>query len=119
LRDYGISVTIDNFGRGYSSLSFLQNFPVNALKIGRSFVREIEEDHGQICVADGIAMMAKGLNLKVVGAGVENLNQLDYLRNLGCHEVQGYLYSKPISAQETLSLLKACPTNGPHFTLPN
>ena len=119
LRDYGVSVTIDNFGRGYSSLSFLQNFPVNALKIGRSFVREIEEDHGQICVADGIAMMAKGLNLRVVGAGVENLTQLDYLRNLGCHEVQGYLYSEPISAQDTLSLLKACPSNGPHFTLPN
>ncbi len=119
LRDYGISVTIDNFGRGYSSLSFLQNFPVNALKIGRSFVREIEEDSDHICVADGIAMMAKGLNLKVVGAGVENLNQLDYLRNLGCREVQGYIYSEAISAQDTLTLLKACPTNGPHFTLPN
>ncbi|MDX2495478.1 MAG: EAL domain-containing protein [Desulfuromusa sp.] len=119
LRDYGVSVTIDNFGRGYSSLSYLQNFPVNTLKIDRSFVREIEEGQNQTCMADGIAMMAKGMNLNVVGAGVENLHQLDYLRNLGCHEVQGYLYSEAISAQETLNLLKNRPNEGPHFTLPN
>jgi len=119
LQDYGVSVTIDDFGRGYSSLSYLQNFPVNTLKIGRSFVREIEEGSDQTCIADGIAMMAKGLNLKVVGSGVENLNQLDYLRNLGCREVQGYLYSEAISAQDTLTLLKTCPPTGPHFALPN
>jgi len=64
-------------------------------------------------------MMAKGLRLNVVGAGVENLHQLDYLRNLGCHEVQGYLYSEAISAQETLNLLENRPSEGPHFTLPN
>ena len=119
LRNYGVSVTIDDFGRGYSSLSYLQNFPVNTLKIGRSFVREIDEDHEQTCVADGIAMMAKGMNLNVVGSGVENLNQLDYLRNLGCREVQGYLFSEALSAQDTLTLLKTCPTTGPHFALPN
>ncbi len=119
LSDYGVSVTIDGFGRGHSSLSYLQHFPVNTLKIDRSFVREIEEGKNQNCIADGIAMMAKGLKLNVVGSGVENLHQLDYLRNLGCHEVQGYLYSEAISAQETFSLLETRPSEGPHFKLPH
>ncbi|MCK5826058.1 MAG: EAL domain-containing protein [Desulfuromusa sp.] len=119
LSDYGVSVTIDSFGRSHSSLSYLQSFPVNTLKIDRSFVREIEEGKNQNCIANGIAMMAKGLNLNVVGSGVENLHQLDYLRNLGCNEVQGYLYSEAISAQETLNLLENRPSEGPHFRLPH
>ncbi len=119
LRDFGVSVTIDDFGRGYTSLSYLQNLPINTLKIDRSFVREIEEKQNQTCIADGIAMMAKGLNLNVVGAGVENLLQLDYLRNLGCREVQGYLYSEAIPAQEAMNLLKTRPSVGPHFNLPH
>ncbi len=119
LRDFGVSVTIDDFGRGYSSLSYLQNLPINTLKIDRSFVREIEENQHQTCIADGIAMMAKGLNLNVVGAGVENLHQLDYLRNLGCREVQGYLYSEAISAQNAMTLLKNRSVDGPHFILPH
>ena len=119
LSDYGVSVTIDGFGRSQSALSYLQNFPVDTLKIDRSFVREIEEGNNQNCIADGIAMMAKGLKLNVVGSGVENLHQLDYLRNLGCHEVQGYLYSEAISAQDTFSLLKNRPSEGPHFKLPH
>jgi len=119
LQDFGVSVTIDDFGRGYSSLSYLRNLPINTLKIDRSFVREIEESQNQPCIADGIAMMAKGLKLNVVGSGVENLLQLDYLKNLGCHEVQGYLYSEAISAQETMTLLQNCPNEGPHFILPH
>ena len=119
LQDFGVAVTIDDFGRGYSSLSYLRNLPINTLKIDRSFVREIEESQNQPCIADGIAMMAKGLKLNVVGSGVENLLQLDYLKNLGCHEVQGYLYSEAISAQETMTLLQNCPNEGPHFILPH
>ncbi len=119
LSDYGVSVTIDSFGRSHSSFSYLQNFPVNTLKIDRSFVREIEEGKSENCIADGIAMMAKGLKLNVVGSGVENLHQLDYLRNLGCDEVQGYLYSEAISAQETFKLLENRPSEGPHFRLPH
>jgi len=119
LSAFGVSVTIDGFGRGHSSLSYLQNFPVNSLKIDRSFVREIEEGQKQTCIADGIAMMAKGLKLNVIGSGVENLYQLDYLRNLGCNEVQGYLYSEAISAQETLDLLENQPSEGLQFKLVN
>ncbi len=119
LSDYGVSVTIDSFGRGHSSLSYLQDFPVNTLKIDRSFIREIEEGKNQNRIVDGIAMMAKGLKLNVVGSGVENLHQLNYLRDLGCNEVQGYLYSKAISAQETFNLLESRSSDGPHFRLPH
>lgn len=118
LREYGISVAIDGFGRGYSSLSYLQNFPVNTLKIDRSFVREIEQDHQKSRIVDAIAMMAKGLNLHMVAEGVENLLQLDYVRNLGCSEVQGYLYGKALPAQDTLAILSEGPAAGPHFILP-
>ncbi|WP_303722453.1 bifunctional diguanylate cyclase/phosphodiesterase [Malonomonas rubra] len=119
LREYGFSVAIDDFGRGYSSLSYLQNFPVNTLKIDRSFVREIQEESKESCVVNAIAMMAKGLNLHIVAEGVENLLQLDYLRNLGCCEVQGYLYGKALSASDTLAIFSERPAEGPHFILPN
>jgi len=119
LKEYGFSVAIDDFGRGYSSLSYLQNFPVNTLKIDRSFVREIEDGQSESCVVDAIAMMAKGLNLHMVAEGVENLLQLDYLRNLGCNEVQGHLYGKALSARETLAIFNDRPAAGPHFILPD
>ena len=119
LRDFGVSIAIDDFGRGYSSLSYLQNFPVNTLKIDRSFVREIEETKTENCIVDAIAMMGKGLNLHMVAEGVENLLQLDYLRNLGIHEVQGYLFGEAVSASETLRMLVARPSEGPHFVLPD
>lgn len=118
LQDYGLSVAIDDFGRGYSSLSYLQNMPINTLKIDRSFVRDIDEDNKQALVVDGIAMMAKGLNLNLVAEGVENLTQLDYVKKLGCHEVQGYLYGEAISAQDAMTMMKTRPSRGPHFTLP-
>lgn len=119
LREFGISVAIDDFGRGYSSLSYLQNFPVNTLKIDRSFVREIEGNQSESCIVDAIAMMAKGLNLHMVAEGVENLQQLNYLRNLGCREVQGHLYGKALPAQDTFDILSGRPAEGPHFILPD
>lgn len=119
LRDYGVSVTIDDFGRGYSSLSYLQNIPVNTLKIDRSFVRDIDENQTQALVVDGIAMMAKGLKLNLVAEGVENLLQLKYVRDLGCQEVQGYLYGEAVSAQEATTIMKSRPGDGPHFNLPH
>lgn len=117
LRDSGVSVAIDDFGRGYSSLSYLRSMPVNTLKIDRAFVRDIDDDCQQARVVDGIAMMAKGLNLNLVAEGVENLGQLDYLKKLGCQEVQGYLYGKAVSAQETMTMLMTRPSEGPHFNL--
>ena len=119
LRELGVSIAIDDFGRGYTSLSYLQNLPINTLKIDRSFVREIEEVPTATCIVDAIAMMAKGLNLHVVAEGVENLLQLDYLRNLGCHEVQGFLYGEALSAKDTMKMLVTRPGEGPHFVLPD
>ena len=119
LRDFGVSIAIDDFGRGYSSLSSLQNFPVSTLKIDRSFVREIEEELPMARAVDAIAMMAKGLNLHMAAEGVENLWQLDYLRKLGCKEVQGYLYGKALPAQEAFAFLNSQPAEGPHFILPD
>ncbi len=117
LRNFGVSVTLDDFGRGHSSFSYLQNFPVNTLKIDRSFVREIDEHHRQPFVADGIAMLARGMNLNLAAEGVENQTQLKYLRDLGCQEVQGYLYAEAVDAKATLEMLKSSSPDGPHFTL--
>jgi diguanylate cyclase (GGDEF)-like protein/PAS domain S-box-containing protein len=119
LQDYGVSVAIDDFGRGYSSLSYLQNMPINTLKIDRSFIRDIDESSSRARVVDGIAMMAKGLNLNLVAEGVENLIQLAYVKKLGCHEVQGYLYGEAVSAQAAMTMMQTRPSSGPHFTLPH
>ena len=119
LRDYGVSVAIDGFGRGYSSLGYLRDIPVNTLKIDRSFIRDIDESHQPARIVDGIAMMAKGLRLNLVAEGVENLLQLNYVRNLGCKEVQGYLYGEAISAQAAMTMMQTRPTEGPHFILPH
>ncbi len=118
LRDYGVTVAIDDFGRGYSSLSYLQSMPINTLKIDRSFVRDIEVEHQQAKVVDGIAMMAKGLNLNLIAEGVENLLQLDYVKRLGCHEVQGYLYGKAVSAQDAMTMMQTQSDKKTLFTLP-
>lgn len=101
----GITIAIDDFGTGYSSLSYLQKFPVNTLKIDRSFVKDIEPDTTETCIVDAIASMAKGLKLHMVAEGVETVAQLNYLKNLGCVEVQGFLFGKPQSAQATLELM--------------
>ncbi len=119
LRDYGVSVAIDDFGRGYSSLAYLQDIPINTLKIDRSFVRDIDGDQRHSRIVDGIAMMAKGLNLNLVAEGVENLQQLEYVRNLGCREVQGYLYGEAISASAAMNMMQTRPEQGPHFILPH
>lgn len=117
LRAFGVSVTLDDFGRGHSSFAYLQNFPVNTLKIDRSFVREISDRNKQPVVADGIAMLAKGMNLKLAAEGVENEQQLRHLQELGCREVQGHLYAEAVDAMATLAILKSGPPEGPHFLL--
>ncbi len=102
----GISIAIDDFGTGYSSLSYLQDFPVNTLKIDRSFVKDIESETKETCIVDAIAAMAKGLKLHMVAEGVETVAQLNYIKNLGCVEIQGFLFGKPQSAQTTFDLMR-------------
>lgn len=109
----GVSVAIDDFGCGHSSLNYLRDYPVNTLMIDRSFVRDITQDVGRARIADGIAMMARGLNLTLMAKGVENLIQLEHLRQLGCHEVQGYLYGEAVSADAAFTLLCTHPNLAP------
>ncbi len=106
----GVSVVIDDFGCGHSSLNYLRDYPVNTLMIDRSFVRDITQGVERTRIVDGIAMMARGLNLTLMAKGVENLIQLEHLRQLGCHEVQGYLYGEAVSADVAFALLCTHPS---------
>lgn len=105
LKAIGVSLAIDDFGTGYSSLAYLRQFPLDALKIDRSFVSDLPaSDAAAIC--DAIISMARSLHLRVVAEGVENISQLEYLTGRLCHEIQGYYFSKPLPANEFDALLK-------------
>ena len=106
LKIRGISLAIDDFGTGYSSLSYLQHFPVNTLKIDKSFVASINVNKGGTSIVDAIVAMAQGLNLNLIAEGVETDPQLDYLRSLGCAEIQGWLFGKAESEQVTRKMLE-------------
>jgi len=105
LRELGTTIAIDDFGTGYSSLSYLKRFPVDRLKIDRSFVRDIPEDANDIALAKAIVALGHSLNLSVVAEGVETQAQRELLTSIGCDEMQGFLYSAPRTASELASLL--------------
>jgi len=106
LRDLGVKLAIDDFGTGYSSLSYLKRFPVDYVKIDQSFIRGLGEGSEDAAITRAIIAMAHSLELKVVAEGVENQEQLDFLKAQGCDEVQGYLISRPVAAQELMRLLR-------------
>jgi EAL domain-containing protein (putative c-di-GMP-specific phosphodiesterase class I) len=105
LRALGVSVAIDDFGIGYSSLGRLNDFPVNRLKIDRSFVQGVGNGGRPAPLVAAILSMAKALGLDVVAEGVEDFNQLLHLQDQHCNEVQGYLLSKPLQAEQVTELL--------------
>ena len=106
LKATGISIAMDDFGTGYSSLSYLRRLPIDIVKIDQSFVREIPDNHEDALIAQAIIAMTHSLNLSVVVEGVENVRQLNFFRQLGCHVIQGFLFSKPVPPEELLELLE-------------
>jgi diguanylate cyclase (GGDEF)-like protein len=100
LKKMGVKLAIDDFGTGYSSLAYLKLFPIDHLKIDRSFVFNISSDKNDAAIAASVVVLAHSMNLKVVAEGVETVEQLDILREQGCDFVQGYFFSKPVSAKE-------------------
>ena len=105
LKDAGIRVSIDDFGTGYSSLSYVRQFPIDALKIDRSFVRNLHMDKDDAAICGAIIAMAKQLSLHVIAEGVELEEQRKFLIQSGCHEAQGFLFSEPMPASDFEKLL--------------
>jgi len=104
---FGLKLSIDDFGTGYSSLSYLKRFPIDALKIDRSFVMDVTSNPDDAAIATAIILMGHSLKLKVVAEGVETENQLAFLKVLQCNEAQGYLFSPPVPAEKAAGLLAA------------
>ncbi|KJU86685.1 PAS/PAC sensor-containing diguanylate cyclase/phosphodiesterase [Candidatus Magnetobacterium bavaricum] len=106
IKNMGIHIAIDDFGMGYSSLSYLKRFPIDRLKIDRSFVNDINTDPDDAAIATAIIAMAHSLKLKVTAEGVETTEQLEFLRRLNCDEAQGYLFSRPLVPEKFSEFLQ-------------
>ena len=105
LREMGVSVSLDDFGTGYSSLSQLRGLPIDRLKIDRSFVAELPGDGSSAAIAGAVVDLANAMGLGVVAEGVETRQQLEFLQARGCHEVQGFLFCRPLPAEECRGVL--------------
>ena len=100
LRSLGCGISIDDFGTGYSSLSYLKNFPVTILKIDRSFVRDLSHNSGDRAIAQSVVSLATNLDMKTVAEGVEEPEQLEILKQIGCTYIQGFIHSRPVPADQ-------------------
>lgn len=105
LQAMGVKVAIDDFGTGYSSLSYLKHFPVNALKIDRCFIQDVTSDRHDATISLAIIDLAHSLSLEVVAEGVETFEQIEFLREHGCDQVQGYFFSPPLPVAEFEKML--------------
>jgi EAL domain-containing protein (putative c-di-GMP-specific phosphodiesterase class I) len=97
LKEMGIKIAVDDFGTGYSSLAYLKRFPIDVLKIDRTFIRDLSVDSDSLAIVTAITALAKSLNLTIVAEGVETKEQLDYLCTKKCDRAQGFLISRPLN----------------------
>ena len=104
LKSLGVKLAVDDFGTGYSSMAYLSNFPIDTLKIDRSFVNKIAEPEGS-AIVQAIITLAHSLGLNVTGEGIESQDQLRHLQTLGCHEGQGYYFSRPVTGDAMAGML--------------
>jgi diguanylate cyclase (GGDEF)-like protein len=106
LKKLGVRISIDDFGTGYSSLYYLKRFPIDKLKIDRSFVNDVLTDRNDAAIVSGISAMARNLNLTVTAEGVESAGQVAFLKELKCQEGQGYFFSRPVPPEQFISLFE-------------
>jgi EAL domain-containing protein (putative c-di-GMP-specific phosphodiesterase class I) len=107
LKQLGVTLSLDDFGTGYSSLNYLVRFPLDYLKIDRSFVQNIPHDCSNLSVTTAIIALAKMLNLKVIAEGIENIEQHNFLRLNGCDEAQGFMFSRPVAPDVITEILQS------------
>jgi EAL domain-containing protein (putative c-di-GMP-specific phosphodiesterase class I) len=114
VKSMGVKCSIDDFGVGFSNLGYLGTLPIDKIKIDKSFVRRINSPDGKAALVVGIIALARGLGLEVVAEGVETKEELDFLRKHGCDQIQGFLFSRAIDADQltTLLMLENLPGEG-------
>jgi len=105
LKAMGLKLSLDDFGTGYSSLSYLRKLPLDELKIDRSFIMELLENTDSRAIVSTIVFLAQSLKLSIVAEGIEKKEELDFLRKLGCHQYQGFFFSRPVPSNELCQLL--------------
>ena len=106
LRELGVHISMDDFGTGYSSLSYLRKFPFDKIKIDRSFISGLPDDNDSIAIVLAVAGLAANLNMTATAEGVETTEQLEKVRALGCIEMQGYLFSRPLPLAQLMTLIE-------------
>jgi diguanylate cyclase (GGDEF)-like protein len=119
IKSYGIGLSVDDFGTGYSSLAYLKRFPIDTLKIDRMFIKDITSNHEDAAITRAVIVLAHELDLNVIAEGVETFDQLELLVKHGCDQIQGYLFSKPVTSDECAAMIESSRTLAIRFSEPD